>query len=216
MRLTSFARGAGAALLALSALGSALAAQQRMPPPGGNRNPQRIELERRLRERYANMVKERLGLSEEQSQQLEQAVESFTEPRERLMSDEQALRRRIEAILIEQDPSDDEARSLLTRMQELRVEETRVFQAEQDALLQFLTPVQVVRFHALRERLGQRIQQLRGGPTGPGRPPGGDGIGPVGDEPDGLPPRDPWGMADMGGAWRSAGGGRGLGGPVGR
>jgi len=210
-RPTSFARAAGAALLALSALGTGLTAQ-RIPP--GNRNPQRMELERRVRERYATMVKERLGLSEEQSLQLEQTVESFREPRERLMADEQALRRRIEAILIEQDPSEDEARSLLRRMQDLRVEETRVFQGEQEALLQILTPIQVVRFHAIREQLGQRIQQLRGGgPMGSGgRPPGG-GEGPKGGMLGGITPADPWGAPDGVGAGGPVGGGRGPGGP---
>jgi len=208
-RLTTFARAAGTALLTLSALTAGLTAQ-RMPQ--GNRNPQRMELERRVRERYATMVKERLGLSEEQSQQLEQAVESFREPRERLTTDEQALRRRIEAILIEQNPSEDEARSLLQRMQELRVEETRVFQGEQEALLQILTPLQVVRFHAIREQLGQRIQQLRGGPMGPGRPPGG-GEGPMGGVPGGITHWDRWDAPDGVGVGGAVGGGRGPGGP---
>jgi len=211
MRLTSFARGAGAALLALSALASGLNAQ-RMP---GNRNPQRMELERRVRERYATMVKERLGLSEEQSRQLEQAVESFRESRQGLMAEEQALRRRTEALLIEQNPSEDEARSLLQRMQELRIAETRVFQGEQEALLEFLTPIQVVRFHAIREQLGQRIQQLRGvGPTGSGRPPGSGGPGPVGGPLGGLVPADPWGALDGVGVGAGPGvRGRGPGGP---
>ncbi len=206
MTRPTFARASGVALLALLTLGGGLAAQR--VPPGGARNPARMELERRVRERYADMVKERLGLSEEESRRLEQAVEAFREPRQRLMTDEQALRRRIDAILIEQDPADAEARSLLTRMRELRVEEMRVFDAEQEALLEILTPVQVLRFHAVRQQLGQRIQQLRGGPgMGPGRPPGGGaGMGTLGGEPFGDPP-----TAVPRGPGRT-GGGRGPGG----
>jgi hypothetical protein len=47
-----------------------------------------------------------------------------------------------------------------------------------------LAPSQVLRFHALRDQMGQRIRQLRGGGPGPpgGRRPGG-GSG------DGLLPR---------------------------
>lgn len=164
-------RVALAAVVFLCTLTSVVRAQG-MP---GARNPQRQELERRVRARYGEMMRQRLGLSAEQSDRLGQTVDSFADRRQRLLADEQALRRRIEAILLEQDPTDEEASSLLARMQDLRVEEADLFRAEQEALQQVLTPVQLVRFHAMREQLGKRIMQLRGGqgPPGPGRRPGG-------------------------------------------
>jgi len=55
-----------------------------------------------------------------------------------------------------------EATELLQRMSELRLEETELFRAEQEALLEILTPVQVLRLLQMREQLGQRIQRLRG------------------------------------------------------
>ena len=120
------------------------------------------------------MMRQRLGLSAEQSDRLHQTVDSFADRRQRLLADEQALRRRIDALLLEEDPTDEEASSLLVRMQDLRVEEAALFRAEQEALQQVLTPVQLVRFHAMREQLGQRIMQLRGGqgPPGTARRPG--------------------------------------------
>jgi Spy/CpxP family protein refolding chaperone len=131
------------------------------------------------------MMQQRLGLSSEESARLDSTVEAFRERRQRLVADEQALRRRMEAIALEQEPTEAEARTLLARMQELRDQEVRLFQAEQQALMEVLTPVQLVRFHAMREQLGQRIQQLRGGMgPGAGRPPGGRGAPP----PDGAPP----------------------------
>jgi Spy/CpxP family protein refolding chaperone len=171
----------GAALFVADA-----AAQRRPPPPQGPGNRQQLEL--RVRERFAAMMKERLGLTAEQSDALGQTIESYQEQRQRLVSDEQALRRRTEAILLEQAPTEEEARSILNRMRELREEEARLFAGEQEALQQILTPVQLVRFHAMREQLGQRIQQLRGrmGPMGPGRPPGG---GPF---PGAGRPDEPW------------------------
>jgi hypothetical protein len=157
----------------------------------GARNPSRHELERRVRARYGEMMKERLGLSGEQAERLGQTVDSFADRRQRFVADEQALRRRIEAMLLEQDPTDEEASSLLARMQDLHVEEAELFQDEQEALLQVLTPVQLVRFHAMRDQLGQRIQQLRGWqrPPGPARRPGGGGF--PGGLPGGLWPAGP-------------------------
>ena len=101
------------------------------------------------------------------------------EARQRIFRDDQALRRRMEAVLLEPDPSEAEATALLEQMRIVRGEEARLFQTEQEALLGILTPVQLVRFHAMREQLGRRIQELRGGQGPPGgRRPG--GAGPVG------------------------------------
>ena len=184
IRPGTLARGMAAGVLAVLLAAGVAEAQQRGLGPG--QHPQeRQQLERRVRARFAEMMQQRLGLSAEESERLDSTVESFMERRQRLVADEQALRRRMEAIALEQEPTEAEARTLIDRMQQLREEEVRLFRAEQEALLQVLTPVQLVRFHAMREQLGQRIQQLRGG-MGPmtGRPPGGRGAPPL----DGAPP----------------------------
>jgi Spy/CpxP family protein refolding chaperone len=191
IRPGTLARGMMVALLAVSLAGGTAAAQQRGMGPGpGNRQ----QLERRVRARFAEMMQQRLGLSTEQSKRLNDTVESFMERRQRLVADEQALRRRMEAIALEQEPTDAEARTLLTRMQELRDQEAGLFQDEQQALMQVLTPVQLVRFHAMREQLGQRIQQLRGG-GGQGPMPGGPRGGRGGPPPGGAWPDTTWGSS---------------------
>ena len=195
IRPGTLARGMAVTLLAASLAVGAASAQQRGMGPGPEN---RQQLERRVRARFAEMMQQRLGLSAEQSKRLNDTVESFMERRQRLVADEQALRRRMQAIALEQEPTDAEARTLLARMQELRDQEARLFQDEQQALMQVLTPVQLVRFHAMREQLGQRIQQLRGGggqgPM-PGGPPGGRGGPPPGGarpDPTWGSPVDPW------------------------
>lgn len=180
------ARGVAPALLILVVGTSDLAAQRQQRGPGP-RTGDRAELEGRVRARFAEMMKERLGLTDDQSQALGRAVDSFRDRRRQLNADDQALRAHMQAMLMESDPAPDEARELLMRMEEIRAEEARLFQEEQQALLEVLTPVQLVRFHAMREQLSQRIQQLRGGmgPPGGRRPPGGPGD-PVGESLDGL------------------------------
>ena len=121
-----------------------------------------------VRARFGQMVRERLGLDDTQSQRLSEIVEGFQAERRSLGREDRAVRARMQAVLLEDGSSDEEALELLARMQELRLEEARLFQAEQDALMEVLTPSQVLRFHALRDQMGQRIRQLRGGQGPPG------------------------------------------------
>lgn len=156
-------------VLALAGVtGAPLSAQR--GPPGRMGQPDRTELERRVRARFGQMVKERLGLNDEQAQRLNEAVMSFQQDRMNLWREEQAVRKRVDALLLEGGNDEAEARTLLQRMQDLRMEEARLGQTEQERLLEVLTPIQVLRFQAMREEMGQRIRRLRGG--GPGGGPG--------------------------------------------
>lgn len=174
-----------AAAMALAVLSPEASAQQRRGPGPGARLQDREQLEQRVRARFAEMIQQRLGLSDEQSRRLSDVTESFQERRQRFFQEEQSLRSRRDAVLLDPDPSAEEAAALLNRMADLRQEEARLFREEQEAMLEIIDPVQLVRFHAMREQLAQRIQQLRGGGGPPGPPPGGDG-------PDGLGSRLPW------------------------
>jgi Spy/CpxP family protein refolding chaperone len=166
-------RRVGYALLAALVMVPAVPAhgQQR----GQGRRQDRAELEGRVRARFGQMVQERLGLTEEQSERLGQIVAGFQEDRMRLAREDQALRARTQALLLEEGESEEEALALLGRVQELRLQEAALLRSEQEALLEVLAPSQVLRFHALRDQMGQRIRQLRGGGPGPpgGRRPGG-------------------------------------------
>lgn len=176
---------AGAALVCALAIGGAVPLEAQRMSPGGN--PNRTELERRVQARFAEMIKQRLGLSEADAARLGQTMDSFVAQRRQLHMEEQAVRSRLEALLQEPSATDSEALVLLQSMEDMRARETRLLHAEQEALLRVLTPLQLVRLHGMRAQLGERIQQLRGGqgpmgggPAGPPwrRPPGG---GPEGD-----------------------------------
>lgn len=151
----------GLMLAALTILTMApLAAQDRRERP---HTPQeREEMEERFRARMGRMIQERLGLSDEDLTSLQEVTESFQEQRRSLWRSEQATRRRVEALLLEDGDDQAEARELLTRLTELRQEESRLFEEEQEALLQVLTPMQVLELRALREQISRRMRSLRG------------------------------------------------------
>lgn len=176
-------------ICAVALAGTAPVEGQRMPPGG---NPNRSDLERRVQARFAEMIRQRLGLSDADAARLSQTMESFAAQRRQLHLEDQAVRSRVEVLLREPGATDQEALALLQRMEELRDRETRLLRAEQEALLRILTPLQLVRFHGMRAQLGERIQQLRGGQG----PMGGGQAGPPWRRP---PGRDPPGGAGHGG-----------------
>jgi Spy/CpxP family protein refolding chaperone len=140
----------------------------------GRQEIDRAQLEERVRAQMGRLMRERLGLDEAEAERLSEVVRGFDGRRRELFAEEQAARRRVEAVLRDGGDDEDEARELITSMWELRREEAELFREEQEALLDVLTPLQVLRLQELRQDLGQRIRALGGGRGGrPGLAPGG-------------------------------------------
>ena len=146
----------------------------------GRQDMDRAQLEERVRAQMGRLMRERLGLDEAEAERLSEVVSSFDGRRRELFMEEQSTRRSVEALLAAGGSDQDRARDMITRMWELRQEEAELFREEQEALLDVLTPVQVLRLQELRQDLGQRIRALGGGRGGrPGFTPGGrSGPGP--------------------------------------
>ncbi|MGB1780281.1 MAG: hypothetical protein ACPHQP_12050 [Longimicrobiales bacterium] len=137
-------------------------------PPGvqaqsrSDRPQDRQQMEQRFRRQMARMIEERLGLNDAESQALSEVIRGFEGRRLELRRVEMAVRRRVEALMLEGGDDEAEADGLLSRMIELRAEEARLFAEEQAALLEVLSPVQILQLQSLREELGRRIRALRG------------------------------------------------------
>lgn len=157
-----------ASFIAMVVFAGSLDAQRGGRRGGGTQD--RAELEQRVRAQMSRMMKQRLGLTDEQAERLAEVTQSFEGRRRELARSEQATRRRVEALMLEGGDDDVEAVELLERMTELRSQEASLFMDEQVALLEVLTPVQVLRMQSMRNQLGQRIRALR---RGRGRDPGG-------------------------------------------
>jgi len=129
--------------------------------PQGRGGPQdREQIERRIRAQMGRMMQQRLGLDEAQAASLSEVVQGFEARRRELFTQEQAIRRRVQAVLLEGGADQAEARTLVVRMSDLRRQEAALFAEEQEALLGILTPRQVLQLHELRQDLGQRIRAL--------------------------------------------------------
>ena len=131
-----------------------LAAQQRPVAPSGE--------QRRPMEQLAAMVKQRLGLTDDQALKLRQSTRRFALERQGIVAGERAARRELRA-QIESRASADQQRVgvLLDTLLLLQRRRVDVLAAEQRELATFLSPVQRAEFLALQERAFRAAQQVR-------------------------------------------------------
>lgn len=111
--------------------------------------------------RFAARVRQELGLTLEQTEQLRKVTSEFGARRRELSDEEQQLRREL-ASEIRSGEADQELVARLTdRLMKLRIVHAENDYAEMQAMTDFLTPVQRARFLAMRGRLVREIQERR-------------------------------------------------------
>jgi len=163
-------------LVAMMILGPlAVSAQVRPGGPPGQRlqRQERMQLEQRLHQGFGAMVRNQLGLEEEDLAAVQAVMQSFREDRQALNRDQASLRFRLRDPA-HQEMAEEDARAVLSEMVRVQEAELELYRREQAELLTVLNPRQLVQFYRIREDWGQRVQQLRqgGGPGGPGGPGG--------------------------------------------
>jgi protein CpxP len=158
-------------LLGGSAAMSAAGAQQpgAAPDPGARR----AVLEQRLRERTAQMVKQRLRLTDDQLKRLQQTNASLEKQRTELFSHERDVRRELrQQLLLGDSANQNKVSQLLDQSMQIERQRLDLRQSEQRELAKFLTPVQRAKLVTLQMGIRRRTQELRGGATqraGPSR-----------------------------------------------
>ncbi|MCE2454472.1 MAG: Spy/CpxP family protein refolding chaperone [Gemmatimonadetes bacterium] len=147
-----------ALLLLLPALGLPAEVEAQRRPTRGGPPTEMSRMEKALRARFAERVRRELGLSDAQHEELEEVAREYWSARAELAEHIRESRARTEEQAA--DLEADEALTLLGELIRLRMEEIELMRAEQERLLEFLTPVQVLRLMVLREELGARIRRL--------------------------------------------------------
>lgn len=155
-------------LVALASLLAApLTAQQDGTPADAAALRQRIE------DRFAQRVKEELGLDDAQAVKLREVAGGWAAKRRGYEADERSMKR---ALADQMRPgvaaNPDSVNRLTQRLLDLRVTYAESYRSEYKEL-GFLTPVQRAQFVALRERLLDAVRRIRderraGGGMGPG------------------------------------------------
>jgi Spy/CpxP family protein refolding chaperone len=141
--------------LSLAALGD-IAAQDR-----DTTRPQATALRQRIEERFAQRVQEQLALSDEQAAKLRATSQEYGERRRKLEARERDLRVALTGQLRPGVAANEDSVARLTKaLVDLRVDYANTWRDETNAL-SYLTPVQRAQLYLMRDRLLQRVQEIR-------------------------------------------------------
>lgn len=155
------------ALVAGLAASSAPAGAQRGSPD----NTRRAQLEQQIRQRLARTLKERLGLSDAQLEQVRGVSSQFEERRRMLVEQERDIRIGLrQEVLLEEQANQERVSRLLDQAIEVQQHRLRLLEEEQRELARFLTPVQRAKYMAIQEQLHRALEEMRR--PGAGRQPG--------------------------------------------
>jgi Spy/CpxP family protein refolding chaperone len=128
------------------------------------------QLRTQIEQRFSQRVQEELKLTNDQTAKLKDTQERFG-PRRRTLMQQQMQRRR--ALEEQMQPgiaaNQDSVRKLMQGLDAGRLEMVRIQQDESKELGNYLTPVQQWRYNQMRERLMQRVGQMRRQGRGMGR-----------------------------------------------
>ena len=125
-------------------------------------HPRLEELRRRVRERYAERVRQELDLTDDQMRRLRTTVGAYGARRR----DMETRQRDLRSALVQQlrpgvAASRDSVARLTDELTSLRVRYAESFRAEQTEMAKYLDPVQRAKITLLRDRLLDRARELR-------------------------------------------------------
>jgi hypothetical protein len=145
------------ALVAGPALAQAAPAPQ--DTTGGG---QRQALAKQIRQRWQEVVRNRLGLNDVQMRQLQETTRHFNVQRQTLNQEERAIRSEMRDQVTGVTPTDDKhLAAMIDTVLDLQRQRLELTRNEQRELSLFLSPLQRVKYLALQEQLRQQMERLR-------------------------------------------------------
>jgi Spy/CpxP family protein refolding chaperone len=134
----------------------------------------------RIRERVVRLLRERVGLSDDQFRRLAPVSQSFEARRQTIFREERATRHALRRELSTGSADQTQVAAHIDQLFVLQRRRLDLAAEEQRELAAFMTPVQRARYLGLQEHLRRRAEEMRrrrgdGPPRGGGRraPPGG-------------------------------------------
>jgi hypothetical protein len=119
-------------------------------------------LRQRIEERFAARVQEELGLTDDQTTKLRSTARQFAGRRRELEAQERELRSNLAAQLRPGVAADqDRVADLTAKLVDLKVAYAQSFRDEMREHSKYLSPVQRAQLYVMRERLLQRVQEVR-------------------------------------------------------
>jgi hypothetical protein len=141
------------------AIAPALPAQDSAAPAD---SAERERLQAAIERRFGQVVREQLGLSDDQARRLAQTEEHFRPRRRAIFRQQARLRLALQDQMLPGNAANpDSVRRLMDGIQVTRSDMLQLDQEQDREMAGFLTPVQRARYQMLRERLLIRLQEVR-------------------------------------------------------
>jgi protein CpxP len=157
MRWVAMRRAAFVFAVALG-ISSGVAGAQNASPSSARRQM----LVQRIRERFEQVVRQRLQLTDTQMVRLRETNARFDGERHALTERERSVRQQMRQQLIPGVAADqDRLATLIDSLFAIQRERLDLVQREQRDLSAYLTPLQRVQYYALQEQLRRRLEQFR-------------------------------------------------------
>src|SRR5437762_10704629 len=139
---------------------------QRAPSASLQRAPDsaagRARLEGAVRRGFARMVRQRVGLSDQQMSQLSSITTRYEGQRRALQLDERGARVALrDALRNERTADSKQVDRLLQRMLDVQKERVALVESAQRELSTIMTPIQRAKYLALQEQVRRRLEQLQ-------------------------------------------------------
>ena len=149
-------------LLVLLVLGGAMSLGAQQSAARAADSSGRARLEGELRQRFARLVRERVGLSDEQMRRLAPFAQSYEQQRRRLQLDERNARTALRQTMRDYQAADStKVDRLLRSLVEIQKRRAQLLESEQRDLATVMTPPQRARYMALQEQIRRRMEQMR-------------------------------------------------------
>lgn len=122
----------------------------------------RADLEQQVRERMAQVTKDRLGATDEQMAKLQATNQKFDDMRRILVDQERDVRMSLRDEMLRPDSARQrQVAALLDRVIKTQRQRVDIQEQEQKELSGYLTPLQRARYFALEQQIRQRVTQMR-------------------------------------------------------
>jgi hypothetical protein len=135
--------------------------------PGANRERQadtggRARLEADVRRNFARLVRQQVGLTDDQMRRLVPVTQKYEQQRRQLLMQERDARMSLRDIVVTRQAADTaQVDRLLQRLIDVQKRRVELVEAENRELSAFMNPMQRARFFALQEQARRRVEQMR-------------------------------------------------------
>jgi protein CpxP len=135
---------------------------QAMPPTADSTRPNRANLEQAVRERMAQVAKQRLGVTDAQMAKLQATNQKYDEKRRLVVDQERDVRMSLRDEMLRPDSArQGQVAALLDRVIKTQRQRVDIQEQEQKELAGFLTPLQRAQYFGLEQQIRQRVNQMR-------------------------------------------------------